>query len=114
MPWQGLATTRCLGLAHIIRAGDAAATLHERVLLDIQRSLDNFDRNHSAIPLNRLLVGPLPEGDVFVDYLATNLTMPVSRADLGDVLNIGAAPQLKKMDLQAEGWFAIGAALREP
>ena len=94
-------------------AGANASTLHERVLLDIQRSLDNFDRNFSAIPLTRLLVGPLPGGGAFIDYLAGNLSLPVAAANLADVLDIEATPGLADMAVQAAAWLALGAALRD-
>lgn len=94
-------------------AGPNAGTLHERVLLDIQRSLDNFDRNYSAIPLTRLLVGPLPGGGAFIDYLAGNLSLPVASANLADVLDIAATPGLADVAVQADAWLALGAALRD-
>ena len=90
-----------------------AEALHERVLLDIQRTLDSFDRNFSAILLTRLLVGPLPGGDAFVKYLGNNLSLPVARADLADVLDIQAVPGLAGEAAQAEAWLALGAALRD-
>ena len=90
-----------------------ASGLHERVLLDIQRSLDNFDRNFSAIPLNRLLVGPLPKGDEFIEYLRNNLSLPVLSANLADVLDLSATPGLMETAAQAESWLVLGAALRE-
>lgn len=90
-----------------------AEALHERVLLDIQRSLDNFDRNYSAIPLTRLLVGPLPGGTEFINYLRGNLSLPVDTADLTSVLDCEAVPRLTEAALQADAWLAIGAALRE-
>lgn len=93
--------------------GADAGALHERVLLDIQRSLDNFDRNYSAIPLTRLLVGPLPQDEAFIEYLGANLSLPVASANLADVLDIAQAPQLANPADQAEAWLALGAALRE-
>lgn len=94
-------------------AAPNAEALHERVLLDIQRSLDNFDRNYSAIPLTRLLVGPLPGGEAFVEYLRNNLSLPVASANLADVMNLEATPRLAEAALQADAWLALGAALRE-
>lgn len=94
--------------------GPNASSLHERVLLDIQRTLDNFDRNYSAIPLTRLLVGPLPGGEAFVEYLGANLSLPVASANLAEVLDIAATPGLAEAAVQAENWLALGAALREP
>lgn len=93
--------------------GADAGTLHERVLLDIQRSLDNFDRNYGAISLSRLLAGPLPGGEDFVAYLRANLALPVAGADFAEVLDIAATPHLAQPAEQAAAWLALGAALRE-
>jgi|WetSurMetagenome_2_1015567.scaffolds.fasta_scaffold02718_10 MSHA biogenesis protein MshI len=112
--YQGeLIMTRHLDVSGPELASANAEGLHERVLLDIQRSLDNFDRNYSSITLNRLLIGPLPGGDAFASYLGTNLSLPVSRANLGEVLDLSAVPRLAELQVQAESWFALGAALRE-
>lgn len=94
-------------------ANPNAVTQHERVLLDIQRSLDNFDRNYSAIPMSRLLIAPLPGGDVFVEYLRSNLSLIVASANLADVLDLEATPQLSDVAAQNAAWVALGAALRE-
>jgi len=94
-------------------AKPSVGALHERVLLDIQRSLDNFDRNNSAIHLTRLLVGPLPDGAAFIEYLRSNLSLPVASAELATVLDCTAVPQLADVAVQADAWLALGAALRE-
>lgn len=94
-------------------AGAQAEALFERVLLDIQRTLDNFDRNYGAILLSRLLVGPLPGGEKFVAYLVDNLSLPVASADLADVLDIDATPGLAETQAQYDHWRALGAALRD-
>ncbi len=100
-----------VGAPELIRPD--AGGLHERVLLDIQRSLDNFDRNFSSIPLTRLLVGPLSGGETFVDYLRNNLSLPVASANLAEVLDFAAVPRLEETAAQADAWLALGAALRE-
>lgn len=94
-------------------SGANAGALHERVLLDIQRSLDSFDRNFSAIPLTRLLVGPLPGGETFIQYLGSNLSLPVTAANLAEVMDFTATPRLAETAAQAEAWLALGAALRD-
>lgn len=112
--YQGeLFMTRHIDVGAPELTGPQAESLHERVLLDIQRSLDNFDRNYSAVPLTRLMIGPLPGGEAFVNYLGMNLSLPVVRADLADVLDIGAVPQLADSAAQADAWLALGAALRD-
>lgn len=112
--YQGeLYMTRHIDVGGHELTGGQAASLHERVLLDIQRSLDNFDRNYSAISLSRLLIGPLPGGETFVDYLRGNLSLPVVGIDLADVLDLAATPNLAEAAAQAAAWLALGAALRE-
>lgn len=112
--YQGeLFMTRHIDVGAPELAGPQAESLHERVLLDIQRSLDNFDRNYSAIPLTRLMIGPLPGGEAFVNYLGMNLSLPVAMVDLAATLDIGAVPQLADVAAQADAWLALGAALRD-
>ncbi|MDP2169948.1 MAG: hypothetical protein Q8J96_05945 [Rhodocyclaceae bacterium] len=112
--YQGeLYMTRHIDVSGPELTGTDASALHERVLLDIQRSLDSFDRNFSAIPLNRLLVGPLPGGEAFVEYLGGNLSLPVKAANLAEVMDFAATPRLTETATQAEAWLALGAALRD-
>lgn len=111
--YQGeLFMTRHIDVGAPELTGPQAESLNERVLLDIQRSLDNFDRHYSAIPLTSLMIGPLPGGEAFVNYLGMNLSLPVAMVNLADVLDIGAVPQLADAAMQADAWLALGAALR--
>ncbi|MCX7897165.1 MAG: hypothetical protein N2441_04760 [Rhodocyclaceae bacterium] len=87
--------------------------LRERVLLDIQRTLDNFDRNYGAIPLTSLCVAAPASGEAFVSYLGENLSLPVERVDLGQALDFSETPALASPDVHMEAWYALGAALRD-
>lgn len=87
--------------------------LFERIALDVQRSLDNFDRLYSTISLSRLVVAALPGVDGFVDYLRDNLTVPVAPMDLGSVLDLGAVPALLDPVRQFQCLRGLGAALRD-
>lgn len=93
------------------RQGSAA--LRERVLLDVQRTLDNVDRGYSAIPIARVLVSPPPEAADFVDYLKENLYQPVEMLDLGRRIDLAKVPALARPASQGPALLAIGAALRE-
>jgi MSHA biogenesis protein MshI len=93
--------------------GNAAGGIYERVLLDVQRSLDNFDRNYHQFSLSGLMVMPVPGAAGFVDYLKGNLYQPVETADLCSVIDLGAVPALADPSRQAEAFQAIGAALRQ-
>lgn len=87
-------------------------SLLERIALDVQRSLDNFDRMYSAVTLTQLLVAPVPGAGGMVDYLRSNVSAPVGRLDLGEVLDIRNAPALAEPGQQARSLRALGAALR--
>lgn len=87
--------------------------LFERIALDVQRSLDNFDRAYSSISLSHLLVAPIPGVEGFLAYLRANLTVSVVPMDLSSVLEFAAVPALLDPLRQFQCLGAIGAALRD-
>lgn len=87
--------------------------LFERITLELQRSLDNFDRQHNFITTAKLVLAPL--GQVAAElqsYLAANLYMPVEVLDLSDVLDLSKVSELKDARRQQMHFLTIGAALR--
>lgn len=87
--------------------------LFERIGLDVQRSLDNFDRNFSVLPLSRLLVTAIPGVEGFVEYLRANLALPVASVNLESVMDLDEVPNLKDPMRQFQSLMALGAALRD-
>lgn len=87
--------------------------LFERIALDVQRSLDNFDRSFSMVQLPRLIVAGIPGVTGFIDYLRENLTVNVAPLDLAAVVDLGAVPALLDPQRQFQCLRALGAALRE-
>jgi MSHA biogenesis protein MshI len=92
--------------------GEIRERMFERVTLEVQRSLDTFDRVNSHIPVTRLVVMP-PPAEGFVDYLRQSVSVPVAIADLTQAIDCAAVPELKQPLRQAECLRVIGAALRE-
>lgn len=92
---------------------DRRPRLFDRIALDVQRSLDNFDRNFSAVPLSGLVVAPVPGVDGFVDYLRSNLTVEVTPLELSSVLDLGNSAALRDPLRQFQCLRVIGAALRD-
>ena len=86
--------------------------LFERIALELQRSLDHFDRQFSNIPLARLLLAPLPDELGLSAYLAANLSAPVESVNLGDVLDFHEVPELREPTEQMMRWQTLGTALR--
>jgi MSHA biogenesis protein MshI len=87
--------------------------LFERVGLELQRSLDNFDRQFSHISLQRLLVCSPPGATGLLDYLKQNLYLPVEEGDLGTVLDTTQAGKFRAAAEQWQYLSAVGIALRE-
>lgn len=86
--------------------------LFERIALELQRSLDHFDRQFSSVPIARLLLAPLPDELGLATYLAGNLSAPVEPVNLGDVLDFHEVPELREPAEQVLRWQTLGTALR--
>ena len=84
----------------------------ERIALELQRSLDNFDRNYNYVPIAKLLLAPLPQEIGLQQYLAPNISVPVETIDLGAVMDFPGVPELKHPERQTQCLQTIGAALR--
>ena len=87
--------------------------LFERIALELQRSLDHFDRQFQALPLSRLVLAPQPEDIGLQGFLADNLYLPVTELDLREILAFErAALDGLTPAVQAACFLALGAALR--
>jgi MSHA biogenesis protein MshI len=86
--------------------------IFDRVALELQRSLDNFERQFPHIGINRLLLAPFPAREAFREFTASYLGLKVDAFDLADVFDISAVQGLDDLALQAKLFGALGAALR--
>ncbi len=84
----------------------------ERVELEIQRSMDYFDRQFHYISLGKMLVSA-PEGAGLVKLFANSLGLPVEAINLAGIFDISATPALLNHDFVTEALPAVGAALRQ-
>jgi len=102
-----------VGAAELARPQSDA--LYERILLDIQRTLDSFDRNFGGIDVACLVVGPLLQAEALpiLGYLQSNLSLPVKSAHLAEVMDLAPVSHLNDPVMQADAWLALGAALRD-
>jgi MSHA biogenesis protein MshI len=82
-----------------------------RILLELQRSFDHFDRQFPHVGVAKLLLGPEPADTGLAAHLSQNLDMTVEEARLGDVLDV--APQAAfDRDAAWRLFHVVGAALR--
>jgi MSHA biogenesis protein MshI len=84
----------------------------DRVELEVQRSLDYFDRQFHHIPVNRILVCA-PESLGLERILADNLGLPVEMLDLAQGMDIIAVPELLDSEFASYALPVLGAALRQ-
>jgi len=82
-----------------------------RVLLELQRSLDHFERQFRSIPVSKLLIAPEPFSTELADYLAAESGFPVQRIDLNDVIDFDGGSLDPR--LQWRLFHSIGASLRQ-
>jgi MSHA biogenesis protein MshI len=86
---------------------------YDKITLELQRSLDHFERQYHFITIAKLMLSPLgTAADGLQEYLAGNLYIPVEVLNLEMVLDISKVPTLKAADQQQTYFMTLGAALR--
>lgn len=91
---------------------DQRIRVKERLILEMQRSLDNFDRQYSHIPISKVVLAAYPPVDNLAAELAENTYVPLKEMDLSTVLDFPSVPELRNRSSQVKNLLAIGAALR--
>jgi MSHA biogenesis protein MshI len=84
----------------------------ERLVLQVQRSLDFIGRTLPFIDVNRLILAPMPGEIGLRDRLAENISVPVEALDLNTVFDLSKVPELASIGAQANYFVALGGALR--
>lgn len=83
-----------------------------RVELELQRSLDYFDRQFNHLAISRLLLC-VPDHAELLDFLVASVDVTVEKLDLSQVMDISAVPALADMEFVAQVLPILGAALRQ-
>lgn len=85
----------------------------ERIALELQRSLDHFDRQYHFAPVAKLMLAPLNNSRSELQaYLAANLYIPVELLTLDMAVDIARIEELENGEAQQRYFMVIGAALR--
>ena len=84
---------------------------HERVVLEIQRTLDHFERQFRNLAVGRLLLAPTGRATRLREILAERFEIPVQQIDLTQILDFGTAKPSDEMQWRLFHHF--GAALRD-
>lgn len=88
--------------------------LFERVALELQRSLDSFERQFPHVAVTRLVLAPFPAREACREFLSSYLDLRVETFALADVFDFKAEAVLPdELIRHAEMMGVLGAALRE-
>lgn len=91
---------------------DRLQQAHDRITLELQRSLDHFERQFHFVAVAKLVLAPVGDGKL-LSYLTSNLYLPVEQLDLASVLDLSEAEHLRDAVAQNGFLTTLGAALRE-
>jgi MSHA biogenesis protein MshI len=101
-----------IGLEQIrASTGTAREGTLNRILVELQRTFDHFERQYRFISVNRFLLGPEPQDTGLLDFLSANLGLRVERVDLTEKLAVEGEALSRPSD-QWELFYLIGASLR--
>jgi MSHA biogenesis protein MshI len=87
--------------------------LYDRLVLELQRTLDHMYRQFRHISVARIMVTPVPGAEDIREYLAANLDVPVALVHLSEIMDFPHIPELHEDARQAQCLQLIGAAMRE-
>lgn len=85
--------------------------LFNRVLLEVQRTFDHFERQFRLIAVSRLLLGPEPKDCGLAAYLADNLGIAVERVRLQERIRF-PADSVPQAEDEWRLFHQVGASLR--
>lgn len=85
----------------------------DRITLELQRSLDHFERQFSFISVSKLVLAPSPVTGL-EEYLSSHLYMPVESLDLALLFDLSRTSGLADKAMQQRFFLPLGAALRQP
>lgn len=101
-----------IGLDQLLDADvERRNAVFDRVTLELQRSLDNLERQYSFISVAKLVLAPSTVQGLD-DYLSSNLYTPVDTLDLAALFDVERTPELADKLLQQRFLVPLGAALR--
>ncbi|MFO1321239.1 MAG: agglutinin biogenesis protein MshI [Burkholderiales bacterium] len=100
-------TTALASADENVRAG-----LIDRIVLELQRTLDLFDRQFGGLQVSRMLIVPFEHAQALRLALAESLYVPVDLANLSGAFDFGNVAALADPAAQGRHLRVLGAALR--
>jgi len=92
--------------------GAALDQLLDRVGLEVQRSVDYFERQYHTLPLAKLYLAPMPGQERWLGFLSGQLGLPVEGLELGRLVDVTGHERLQDARVQNQVFHLVGAGLR--
>jgi MSHA biogenesis protein MshI len=104
-----------VGLAQILEQDhDRKHASFDKITLELQRSLDHFDRQYNFVSVAKLMLAPTGASGL-EEYLSANMYVPVETCVLADMLDLEQQPALLgDVAAQQRFFLTLGAAMRVP
>jgi MSHA biogenesis protein MshI len=85
---------------------------YDRVEMELQRSLDYFDRQFNHLPVSRVLLCA-QDCSGLLAFMKPLIDVPLQNLSLSEGLDVSAVPALNEMDFAAQVLLPLGLALRQ-
>jgi MSHA biogenesis protein MshI len=92
--------------------GELGVRMYERVLVEIQRSLDHCERTYPFMSVGRVVIGPFAGDEPLRQHLAANLYVPVEPLELARVARLPAEAPEWGPEQYGKWVRLVGAGLR--
>lgn len=83
-----------------------------RAALEVQRSLDHFERQFHYVPLERVVIVPAPNTPALTARIRESVLLPTEEFELATVVDISEVPALADPSMAVRWLTSIGAGLR--
>lgn len=87
--------------------------IFDRIALDLQRSLDSFERQFPYIHINRLMLAPFPARDSLLEFLESYLSLKIETFELSTIFDFDDPFSIDDTELASKILLPLGAALRQ-
>lgn len=91
---------------------DRQTALIERMGLELQRTLDTFERQFASVSISSMAISCAEEVSTLASRIKESFYIPIEQLDLDQIIDISAIPELRNPVWQARNLQLIGGCLR--
>ena len=87
--------------------------IFERIALDLQRSLDSFERKFPHLHISRLILAPFPARESLMEFLQSYLSLKIETFELTTIFDFDIPFPIDDAAFASKMLLPLGAALRQ-